>query len=196
MRTALLLTAIVSIFSASMPSAAAPRMPPLDGATAWLNSSPLSPADLRGKVVLVEFWTYTCINWRRTLPYVRAWSERYKDAGLIVIGVHTPEFGFEAELANVRAATSQIGIQFPVAVDSKFAVWRAFDNEYWPAMYFIDAAGRIRHSQFGEGKYDEAERTIRLTRQTGRSAGSQDRFRETRAFSNPPALRRPEPQLQ
>ncbi|HEY5756044.1 MAG TPA: thioredoxin family protein [Steroidobacter sp.] len=157
---ALLLTAIVSIFSASMPSAAAPRTPPLDGATAWLNSSPLSPADLRGKVVLVEFWTYTCINWRRTLPYVRAWSERYKDAGLVVIGVHTPEFGFEADLANVRAATSQIGIEFPVAVDSKFAIWRAFDNEYWPAMYFIDATGRIRHSQFGEGKYDDAERTI------------------------------------
>ena len=160
MRTVLLLAAAVSIFSASMPSTAAPRMPSLDGATAWLNSAPLSPAELRGKVVLVEFWTYTCINWRRTLPYVRAWSERYKDAGLVVIGVHTPEFGFEYDLANVQAATRQIGIEFPVAVDSKYAIWRAFGNEYWPAMYFIDANGRIRHSQFGEGKYDDAERTI------------------------------------
>jgi thiol-disulfide isomerase/thioredoxin len=148
------------LLSASAPATAAPKMPSLERATAWLNSPPLKPADLRGKVVLVEFWTYTCINWRRTLPFVRAWSQRYKDAGLVVIGVHTPEFGFEADVERVRAATSQIGIEFPVAVDSEYAIWRAFDNEYWPAMYFVDANGRIRHRQFGEGDYESAERIL------------------------------------
>lgn len=167
MRIALFIAAMM-LFSGASP--AAPKMPPLTGATAWLNSPPLQPADLRGKVVLVEFWTYTCINWRRTLPYVRAWSERYKDAGLVVIGVHTPEFAFEADLAKVRAATDRIGIEFPVAVDSNYAIWRAFDNEYWPAMYFIDANGRIRHEQFGEGDYEAAERTIqKLLAEAGHS---------------------------
>lgn len=134
MRTALLASAIVAVFSIPAPISAASRMPSLERATTWLNSEPLSSSDLRGKVVLVEFWTYTCINWRRTMPYVRAWSEKYKDAGLVVIGVHTPEFGFEADLTNVRVATRQIGIEFPVVVDSDYAIWRAFGNEYWPAL--------------------------------------------------------------
>lgn len=174
MRTALFVAALVSFFATSLPSSAAQRMPSLERATAWLNSQPLSSADLRGKVVLVEFWTYTCINWRRTLPYVRAWSERYKDAGLVVIGVHTPEFGFEADLSRVRAATSQIGIGFPVAVDSEYAIWHGFDNEYWPAMYFIDANGRIRHRQFGEGDYETAERTIQKLLAEAGYAGADD----------------------
>lgn len=170
MRVVLLVAAMLSIIGAPLPAAAAQSMPSLDRATAWINSPPLRAADLRGKVVLVEFWTYTCINWRRTLPYVRAWSERYEDSGLVVIGVHTPEFAFERELPKVRAAIEQIGIDFPVAVDSDYALWRAFNNEYWPAMYFIDANGRIRHQQFGEGGYETAERTLqKLLAEAGHS---------------------------
>src|SRR6476646_1089415 len=137
------------------------NMPPLDGAAAWINSPPLKTADLRGKVVLIEFWTYTCINWRRQLPYVRAWADKYKDQGLVVIGVHSPEFAFEKNIDNVRRATSEIRVQFPVAVDSDYAIWRAFGNEYWPALYFVDAQGRIRHHQFGEGDYEESETVIK-----------------------------------
>jgi len=133
------------------------RMPSFDGATAWLNSPPLTPDDLRGKVVLVEFWTYTCINWLRTLPYVRAWHEQYKDQGLVVLGVHTPEFSFEKEIENVRRAVAEMRIEYPVAVDSNYGVWQAFANHYWPALYFVDATGRIRHHQFGEGSYDRSE---------------------------------------
>ena len=132
----------------------------LGHATAWLNSPPLTPADLRGKVVLVDFWTYTCINWLRTLPYVRAWAEKYKDQGLVVIGVHTPEFGFEKDLDNVRRAAKEQNVGYPVAVDSDYAIWRAFDNRYWPALYFIDAQGRIRHHHFGEGDYERSELII------------------------------------
>jgi len=132
----------------------------LNGATGWLNSQPLTPASLRGKVVLVEFWTYSCINWLRTLPYVRAWAAKYKDRGLVVIGVHTPEFGFEKNLDNIRGAAQAMRIDYPIAIDSDYAVWRAFENRYWPALYFIDAAGRIRHHQFGEGDYDKSERVI------------------------------------
>ena len=136
------------------------EFPPLDGATEWLNSPPLTKAELRGKVVLIDFWTYSCINWRRTLPYVRAWAEKYKAQGLVVIGVHSPEFEFEKRLDNVRWALKDMGIGFPVAVDSNRAVWRAFRNDYWPALYFIDAQGKIRHHQFGEGDYDTSERVI------------------------------------
>jgi thiol-disulfide isomerase/thioredoxin len=136
------------------------HFPSLDGATTWLNSEPLTPEGLRGKVVAVDFWTYTCINWLRTLPYVRAWAERYRDHGLVVIGVHTPEFPFEHDLDNVRRAVKEMQVTYPVAIDNDYAVWRAFSNHYWPALYLIDAEGRIRHHQFGEGDYEEAERDI------------------------------------
>jgi thiol-disulfide isomerase/thioredoxin len=135
-------------------------VPPLDGAVAWLNSKPLSTAELRGKVVLVEFWTYTCINWQRTLPHVRAWADKYKSQGLVVIGVHTPEFSFEKDLDNVREASARLGVGYPVAVDSEQAIWRAFHNEYWPALYIVDARGSIRYHHFGEGRYDESEKVI------------------------------------
>ncbi len=146
------------------------RMPSLDGATTWLNSQPLSPADLRGKVVLVDFWTYTCINWLRTAPYVRAWAKKYQDQGLVVIGVHTPEFSFEKDLENVRRAAKELEVGFPIAVDSDYAVWEAFSNRYWPALYFVDAQGRIRHHHFGEGEYEQAERVIQqLLAEAGRT---------------------------
>ena len=146
------------------------RFPSLDGATGWINTPPLSSTELRGKVVLVEFWTYTCINWRREAPYVRAWAARYKDKGLVVIGVHSPEFGFEENIDNVRRAAKEIGIAYPVAVDSRHAIWRAFDNAYWPALYFIDARGRVRGQHFGEGDYDKSERLIqRLLAEAGAS---------------------------
>jgi thiol-disulfide isomerase/thioredoxin len=136
------------------------NMPSLGGATEWLNSEPLGPAELRGHVVLVNFWTLTCINWLRTEPYVRAWSQAYRDDGLIVIGVHTPEFSFEHEIARVRQATRVREIDYPVVVDNDYEVWNAFDNHYWPALYFIDAEGIIRDSYFGEGRYEESERVI------------------------------------
>jgi thiol-disulfide isomerase/thioredoxin len=131
------------------------------GAVAWLNSQPLTPAELHGKVVLVQFWTYTCVNWERTLPYVRAWAAKYKDDGLVVVGVHTPEFSFEKNLDNIRRAIQGDRIDYPVAVDSDYAIWRAFDNEYWPALYLIDAQGRVRYHHFGEGGYEESESEIR-----------------------------------
>ena len=133
----------------------------LGGATAWLNSPPLTAADLRGKVVLVDFWTYTCINWLRTLPYVRAWAKRYKEQGLIVIGVHTPEFSFEEDVDNVRRAATDRGITYPIAIDNNRAIWSGFGNHYWPALYFIDATGRVRDHHFGEGNYEESETRIR-----------------------------------
>ena len=136
------------------------QMPSLGRANAWLNTHPLSSAELRGKVVLIDFWTYTCINWRRTLPYVRAWSGKYRDQGLVVVGVHTPEFSFERDLDNVRRAASEQQVAYPVAVDTDYSLWRAFQNEYWPALYFIDAQGRIRHTQFGEGDYERSEQVI------------------------------------
>jgi thiol-disulfide isomerase/thioredoxin len=136
------------------------QLPSLGGAVEWLNSPPLAAADLRGKVVVVEFWTYSCINWLRTMPYVRAWAEKYKAQGLVVIGVHTPEFDFEKNVANVRRAARDMKVDFPIAIDSDHVVWRAFDNEYWPALYFIDAKGRIRHHHFGEGDYEGSERVI------------------------------------
>lgn len=134
--------------------------PSLDGATGWINSVPLTAEGLRGKVVLVDFWTYSCINCLRTVPYLRAWAEKYRDAGLVVVGVHTPEFAFEKRTSNVIKATNDLGIEFPVATDNNFAVWRAFRNQAWPAFYFIDAKGQIRHHQFGENQYEEAEEVI------------------------------------
>jgi len=130
------------------------------GATGWLNSEPLTPAGLRGKVVLVDFWTYTCINWLRQLPYVRAWAGKYAGHGLVVIGVHTPEFSFEHHPGNVRQAVQDMGITYPVATDNDYAVWQAFGNHYWPALYFADAQGRIRHHHFGEGEYAQSEMVI------------------------------------
>ena len=136
------------------------HMPVLDGATEWLNTKSLEPADLRDHVVLVDFWTLTCINWLRTEPYVRAWSQAYRDDGLIVIGVHTPEFSFEHDIDRVRQAIESRSIDYPVAVDNDYAIWNAFDNHYWPALYFVDAEGIIRDHHFGEGRYEQSERVI------------------------------------
>ena len=138
------------------------RLPPFSGATGWLNSPPLTTDELRGRVVLVDFWTYTCINWLRTLGYVRAWEEKYADQGLVVIGVHTPEFPFERDVDNVRQAAKDMRVEYPIALDSDYAIWQAFSNQYWPAVYIADADGRIRHHHFGEGGYEECERIIQL----------------------------------
>jgi thiol-disulfide isomerase/thioredoxin len=140
-----------------------PRLPvegklrSFDGATGWLNSPPLTVAGLRGSVVLVNFWTYTCINWLRQLPYLRAWHDKYSAQGLVILGVHTPEFGFESDVDNVNHAVREMRIEYPVALDSNYAAWRAFGNHYWPALYFGDAEGRIRHHRFGEGEYEQSE---------------------------------------
>lgn len=136
------------------------ELSPLERATAWLNSQPLINEAVLGKVVVVEFWTYTCINWRRQLPYVRAWADKYKEHSLVVVGVHSPEFSFEKDIDNVRWAAKEMPVDFPIAVDSDHAIWRGFHNEYWPALYFADAKGRIRHSQFGEGSYGQSEKVI------------------------------------
>jgi thiol-disulfide isomerase/thioredoxin len=143
-----------------IPFASEGTFPSLSGATEWLNSAPLTPDSLRGKVVLVDFWTYTCVNWLRTFPYVRAWAEKYKDQGLVVIGVHTPEFPFEYDLDNVRREIADLKVDYPVATDNNYAVWNAFNNNYWPALYLIDAQGQIRYHQFGEGNYDQSETMI------------------------------------
>jgi thiol-disulfide isomerase/thioredoxin len=136
------------------------ELPSFDGATGWLGSPPLTPAGLRGKVVLVSFWTYTCINWLRQLPYLRAWAGKYSASGLVVIGVHTPEFGFEHNQDNIRRAVRDFRIDYPVAIDSDYAIWTGFDNHYWPALYFADAQGRIRHHHYGEGEYQQSEMII------------------------------------
>jgi thiol-disulfide isomerase/thioredoxin len=136
------------------------HLPSLGGSTAWLNSQPLGPAELRGHVVLVNFWTWTCINWLRQEPYVRAWSQAYRNDGLIVVGVHTPEFSFEHDIDGVRHATKERAIDYPVAVDNDYAIWDAFANRYWPALYFVDAGGTIRNQHFGEGRYEASERVI------------------------------------
>ena len=150
-------------------------LPSLAGATGWLNSPPLTTAGLRGSVVLVDFWTYTCINWLRTLPYLRAWAERYKQHGLAVIGVHTPEFDVEHDLDNVRRAVKELRVDYPVAVDSDYAIWSAFDNHYWPALYVVDAQGQIRHHRFGEGGYQESEMILQqLLTEAGSSGIGQD----------------------
>jgi thiol-disulfide isomerase/thioredoxin len=138
------------------------RLGSFDRATGWLNSPPLNEVDLRGKVVLVDFWTYTCINWLRTLAYVRAWHEKYRDRGLVVVGVHTPEFWFEQDPDNVRRAAQEMHVEYPVALDPDYGVWNEFANRYWPAVYLSDAEGRIRYHHFGEGDYDDCERAIQM----------------------------------
>jgi thiol-disulfide isomerase/thioredoxin len=151
------------------------KLPSLAGATAWLNSVPLTPEALRGKVVVLDFWTYSCINCLRSLPYVKAWYEKYKGNGLVVIGVHAPEFAFEKDLDNVRRAVHDLSIKYPVALDNDYSIWRGFNNQYWPAHYFIDAEGRIRAHHFGEGEYDRSEAVIRqLLREAGAKNLSQD----------------------
>ncbi|CAI0996282.1 thiol-disulfide oxidoreductase [Serratia quinivorans] len=144
------------------------EMPALSGAVQWLNSPPLTTESLRGKVVLVDFWTYSCINCLRTLPYVKAWAEKYRDQGLVVIGVHAPEFAFERDIGNVTKEAKKLGIDYPIAIDNNYSIWRAFNNQYWPAHYFIDASGHIRYQHFGEGDYSQSERVIQeLLRQAG-----------------------------
>jgi thiol-disulfide isomerase/thioredoxin len=156
------------------------RLPGFDDASGWLNSEPLSADALLGKVVLVDFWTYTCINWLRTLSYVRAWAEKYDNQGLVVVGVHTPEFPFERDVDNVREAVQDMNVEYPIALDPDYEVWTAFGNRYWPAAYFADADGRIRHHQFGEGGYDECERVIqRLLRDAGRDGVGEDLVTES-----------------
>jgi thiol-disulfide isomerase/thioredoxin len=150
------------------------RLASFEGATAWLNSEPLTPEDLRGQVVLVDFWTYTCINWLRTLPYLRAWVGKYRD-GLTVVGVHTPEFGFEHDIDNVVAQSRNLGVKYPIAIDSDYAVWSAFANHYWPAVYIADAEGRIRFHHFGEGEYPMTEMVIQqLLSEAGADGIDQD----------------------
>jgi thiol-disulfide isomerase/thioredoxin len=161
--------------SATHPAAELPvegHLPAFDGATGWLYSPPLTAAGLRGRVVLVNFWTYTCINWLRTLPYLRAWAERYSDQGLTVVGVHTPEFDFEHDLDNLRREVTDLGVDFPVATDNDYAIWDAFDNHYWPAFYFADAQGQIRHHRFGEGDYAMSEMILQQLLAEAGSGGS------------------------
>ena len=151
---------VQQITSKAAPLPIESEFPSLGGATGWLNSPPLTAEGLRGKVVLVQVWTYSCINWLRTLPYVRAWAEKYRNQGLVVIGVHTPEFAFEHNLENVRWAAKDMRVAYPIALDNDYAIWRAFKNQYWPALYFVDAEGRIRYHKFGEGDYEQSERII------------------------------------
>ena len=159
-------------FAAGLPQGGA--IPSLGGATEWLNSPALTAAGLRGKVALFDFWTYTCVNWLRTLPYVRAWAEKYRDHGLVVVGVHTPEFPFEKDIDNVRWAAKDMDVSYPIAVDSDYRVWQAFDNHYWPAVYLADMTGRIRFHHFGEGAYDQTERAIQtLLSEDGRPVDTQ-----------------------
>jgi thiol-disulfide isomerase/thioredoxin len=168
----------VSFFSRLRSAGSLPvegHLPGFDRATGWLNSPLLVPADFRGKVVLVDFWTYTCINWLRTLAYVRAWAEKYQKQGLVVVGVHTPEFPFERDVDNVRQAVKDMAVPYPVALDSDYAIWQAFANRFWPAIYIADAEGRIRHHQFGEGGYAECEMVIqRLLSESGRGTVPHD----------------------
>jgi thiol-disulfide isomerase/thioredoxin len=176
------------------------RMPLLNGASAWINSQPLTSAGLRGKVVLVDFWTYTCINWLRTLPWLRTWSEKYADQGLVIIGVHSPEFEFEKDLENVRRAVGDLNVGYPVAVDSDQEIWGAFANQYWPALYFVDAQGRVRHHLFGEGDYERAEEIIQQLLLEAGGSGSWKAIREPRgagveAAADWAALRSPETYL-
>jgi thiol-disulfide isomerase/thioredoxin len=152
--------AVRQVPAEAAPSSVGGELASLDGATEWLNSQPLSAAGLRGKVVLVDFWNYTCINWLRQVPYIRAWAEKYKGRGLVVIGVHAPEFSFEKDVAGVRRAAKDMKIEYPVVIDNDHAIWRAFRNEYWPALYFIDSEGHVRHHQFGEGEYARSERVL------------------------------------
>jgi thiol-disulfide isomerase/thioredoxin len=167
----LILTAIL-VTAMSAPTRTT-ELASLSSATEWINSPPLTAEGLQGRVVLVQFWTYSCVNWVRTLPYVRAWAQKYRDQGLTVIGVHAPEFDFERQLANARWGAENLRVDYPVAVDNDFAIWRAFDNHYWPALYLIDGHGRVRYHHFGEGGYEQAERFIQklLTEAGARGVG-------------------------
>src|SRR5277367_4343489 len=157
-------SAAVSLFSEG-------SMPSLDGATGWLNSQPLKRADLRGKVTLIDFWTYSCINWRRTLPYLRAWSKKYRGDEFALVGVHSPEFQFERNVDNVRQAAAEMTIDYPIAIDNEYAIWRAFSNDVWPALYFVGKDGHIRDHMFGEGEYARSEHVIQaLLREAGVSS--------------------------
>jgi thiol-disulfide isomerase/thioredoxin len=169
----LLLTAIAA--TAMTTPTRTSELASLRHATEWVNSPPLTEEGLRGKVVLVQFWTYSCVNWIRTLPYVRVWAEKYRDQGLVVIGVHAPEFGFEKQLANVRWAAKEFRVEYPVAVDNDFEIWRGFGNQYWPALYILDGKGRVRHRYFGEGDYEQSERMIQeLLAEAGAQGTEQD----------------------
>jgi thiol-disulfide isomerase/thioredoxin len=151
------------------------ELPSLGGATMWLNSPPLTAADLRGNVVLIDFWTYTCINWLRTLPYVRAWAKKYQDHGVVVIGVHSPEFSFEHDIENVRRAAQDMRVSYPIAIDNDFAIWQAFTNHYWPALYLVDAQGHLRYHHFGEGAYELSEMMLQhLLAEAGMSGFDQE----------------------
>src|SRR5258705_1296510 len=152
--------ALEQLGCAARPASAGPELSSLVGENGWLNSKQLAAEALKGKVVLVDFCTYTCINWLRTLPYVRAWAEKYKDHGLVVIGVQTPELEFEKDIDGVRRAMKAMRVNYPIAIDNDYAIWNGFNNEYWPAAYFLDGEGRIRHHQFGEGEYEQQERQI------------------------------------
>jgi thiol-disulfide isomerase/thioredoxin len=156
----LLLASLVALAPAIASAEEKSTLQRFEATKSWLNSPPLGAAELRGKVVLVDFWTYTCVNWLRTLPYVRAWADKYKEQGLVVIGVHTPEFPFEKDLDNIRRAVEVMRVAYPVAIDSDYAVWRAFSNDAWPAVYLIDAEGRVRYRHLGEGAYERTETTI------------------------------------
>lgn len=199
MRSAILLAAALAAFvspmdvrakdsPSSLPGAGANELPSLAGAVEWLNTPPLTKAQLQGKVVLINIWTYSCINWLRTEPYVRAWSDRYQKHGLVVIGVHSPEFGFEHDVDNVRRAVKVFNIGYPVAVDSDFAIWRALDNEYWPAVYLFDAKGRGRYQHFGEGEYEKTEMAIqKLLAEAGATNVEQSLARVSAAGLEAPA---------
>lgn len=169
------MTIAAAQFSTIASAKASSELSSLARATTWLNSQPLTDVALQGKVVLIEFWTYTCINWRRQLPYVRAWADKYKDHGLVVVGVHSPEFSFEKNIDNIRWAVQDMRVDYPVAVDSDHAIWRGFNNEYWPALYFADGKGKIRHQQFGEGAYEQSEKVIqKLLAESGAAAVGND----------------------
>src|SRR5262245_53572276 len=167
-------TSVKPMMTSSAPLPIEGTLPSFVGGGEWLNSPPLSPGGLRGKVVLIDIWNYSCINWIRQVPYVRAWAEKYKDSGLVVIGVHSPEFGFETSIDNVRRAAKAMHVTYPIVMDSDHAIWRAFDNEAWPALYFVDAQGRIRHHYYGEGAYDQAEAILQqLLAEAGHESVSQ-----------------------
>jgi thiol-disulfide isomerase/thioredoxin len=167
---------IPGIARATAPRSSDGELNALARATEWLNTTPLSATGLRGKVVLVQFWTFTCVNWIRTLPYVRAWADKYKERGLVVIGAHSPEFSFERNLTNVRRSAKEMSVSYPIAVDNEFAIWRAFQNQYWPALYLIDAQGRNRYHRFGEGAYDDIERHIQQLLTENHASGGDGRL--------------------
>src|SRR5262249_28854611 len=168
-------TPVKPMMTSSVPLPIEGELPSFEGGGPWINSPPLTPASLRGKVVLLDVWNYSCINWIRQAPYVRAWAEKYKDRGLVVIGVHSPEFSFETDVENVRHAVQAMGVTYPVVLDSDHAIWRALDNEAWPALYFVDMKGHIRHHYYGEGSYDQAEEILQqLLAEAGPGNGSDD----------------------